>query len=66
MDTRRVTKGTFVGTGVKFVEADDYSDLLLAHKMLANVWVGTTEIHEKRLDEQETQHIIEPGKPAGK
>ena len=65
MDTRRITKGTFVGTGVRFVEIDDYSDLLLAHKILANAWVGTTEIHEKQFDEQETQNIIEPDSPAG-
>ena len=72
MDTWRVTKGTFVGTGVKFVEIDDYSDPLPAHKILANALVGATEIHEKQVDEQEkqfdereTQHIIELEDPAG-
>ena len=65
MDTRRVTKGTFVGTGVKFVEVDDYSGPVLVHKILPNVLVGTTEIHEKQFDEQETQKIIEPENLAG-
>ena len=45
-------------------KVDDYSDPLLAHKILANAWVGTTEIHEKQFDEQETQKIIEPENPA--
>ena len=34
--------------------------------MVANALVGTTEIHEKQVDEQETQNIMEPGNPAGK
>ena len=54
-----------VSTGVMFAEVDDYSDPLLAHNILANAWAGTTEIHETQLDEQETQHIIEPSNPAG-
>ena len=43
----------------------DYSDPISAHNILADAWVGTSEIHEKQVDEQETQNIIEPVDPVG-
>ena len=55
-----------MGTGEKFETVDDYANSVDGHRTFANAWVGTTEMHESQLDDQETQHIIEPADPAGK
>ena len=47
MLTKRITKGTYVGTGEEFVIVDDYADPNCAHRILKNAWIGTTLIHEK-------------------
>ena len=52
MNTRRVAKGAFVLTGVKFVEVDDYSGPVSAHRILPIAWVGTAEMYEKQLDQK--------------
>ena len=42
----RITKGTYVGNGVTFTIVDNYHDPNLAHRVLGNAWVGTSEFTE--------------------
>ena len=46
MLTTRATKGRVLGTGEEFQIVDDYANPLDSHRMLANAWVGTCEMHE--------------------
>ena len=40
MITKRITKGTYVGTGQEFIIVDDYADPSCAHRILPNAWMG--------------------------
>ena len=42
----RITKGTYVGNGVTFTIVDNYHDPNLAHRVLGNAWIGTSEFTE--------------------
>ena len=50
MITKRVTRGRYLGSGESFIIEDDYADPVNAHRVLANAWVGTTQVFEERLD----------------
>ena len=58
MLTKRITKGTYVGTNEEFIIVDDYADPNCAHRVLANAWIGTTLIHEE-LDDKEGEDPAE-------
>ena len=58
MLTKRITKGTYVGTNEEFIIIDDYADPNCAHRVLANAWIGTTLIHEE-LDDKEGEDPAE-------
>ena len=51
MNTKRVTRGRYLGSGETFIIEDDYADPVNAHRVLANAWVGTTQVFEERLDD---------------
>ena len=51
MLTRRTTRGRYLGTGEEFVIVDDYADPVNAHRILANAWVGTTQVFEENVEE---------------
>ena len=43
---KRITRGTFVGSGERFIVTDSYHDPNLAHRVLGNAWIGTSEFSE--------------------
>ena len=51
MLTKRTTRGRYLGTGEEFVIEDDYANPVDAHRVLANAWVGTTQVFEEKSDE---------------
>ena len=50
MITKRVTRGRYLGSGESFIIEDDYADPVNAHRVLANTWVGTTQVFEERIE----------------
>ena len=50
MVTRRTTRGRYLGTGEEFVIEDDYANPVDAHRVLANAWVGTTQVFEEKIE----------------
>jgi hypothetical protein len=51
MLTKRITKGTFVGTGEEFTIVDDDADPNCAHRIMPKAGIGTTLIHEQMTPE---------------
>ena len=50
MITKRVTRGRYLGSGEEFVIEDDYADPVNAHRVLANAWVGSTQVFEEHIE----------------
>ena len=50
MVTKRTTRGRYLGTGEEFVIEDDYANPVDAHRVLANAWVGTTQVFEEKIE----------------
>ena len=64
MITKRITKGTYVGSVKEFTIVDDYADPNCAHRILANTWIGTTIIHKDKKKEDPADVQVVPNKRA--
>ena len=59
LSTKRVTKGTYIRSGISFEVIDDYSVEGDSHRMLEGAWLGITEFVSTRNDGDEDARVKE-------